>query len=230
MMLAAAWYEVTGTWIAALLTIAILSFLYKDNVVYKVAEHLFVGVAAGYTIAYSFHEVFVKNLYRPLFEGKIIVEEGQWGHPQMWRFLLVIPLFLGLLFFARFSKNFNWLSRWSIAFLVGLYAGVNCTAYFHSDLVIQTSATFYSLNPNDVGASQVFLYNLPILFGVLASLTYFFFSKPHTGFIGITARIGIYFLMAAFGASFGYTVMARVSLFIGRVYFLVEDWIKAYII
>ncbi|MEN8151250.1 MAG: hypothetical protein ABFS86_15650, partial [Planctomycetota bacterium] len=113
---------------------------------------------------------------------------------------------------------------------VGLYAGVNCTGYFQGDLIIQTSATFYSLNPNEVGANQVFLYNLPILLGVLASLTYFFFSKPHTGFIGVTARVGIYFLMAAFGASFGYTVMARVSLFIGRVYFLVEDWIKVYII
>ncbi|MEN8151317.1 MAG: hypothetical protein ABFS86_15990, partial [Planctomycetota bacterium] len=118
MMLAAAWYEVTGTWIAAILTLAILSFLYKDNVIYKIAEHLFVGVAAGYTIAYAFWEVFVKNLYRPLIEGKLPVTEGfQWGDPQMWRFLLIIPFGLGLLFFARFNKNYNWLSRWSIAFL-----------------------------------------------------------------------------------------------------------------
>jgi hypothetical protein len=33
--------------------------------------------------------------------------------------------------------------------------------------------------------------------------------------------------MAGFGASFGYTVMARVSLLIGRIQFLTQDWWKA---
>ena len=31
--------------------------------------------------------------------------------------------------------------------------------------------------------------------------------------------------MIAFGASFGYTVMARVSLLIGRIQFLLHDWL-----
>lgn len=34
--------------IAAFFTIAIFSFLYKDNPLYKVAESIVVGVAAGY--------------------------------------------------------------------------------------------------------------------------------------------------------------------------------------
>ena len=41
-----------GTWIAAGLTIAILSFLYRDNPLYKFAENLFVGVSAGYWVIY----------------------------------------------------------------------------------------------------------------------------------------------------------------------------------
>ena len=36
---------------------------------------------------------------------------------------------------------------------------------------------------------------------------------------------GILFIMVAFGASFGYTVMARISLLIGRFQFLIDDWI-----
>jgi len=40
------------------------------------------------------------------------------------------------------------------------------------------------------------------------------------------ARIGRMFLMIAFGASFGYTVMARISLLIGRFYFLLGDWLR----
>src|SRR5262245_26382732 len=42
--------DVVGTWLAALLTLCIFSFLYKDNPFYKFAEHLFVGVSAGYYI------------------------------------------------------------------------------------------------------------------------------------------------------------------------------------
>ena len=94
--------------------------------------------------------------------------------------------------------------------------------------MLQTQATFLNLNPAEIGSTQLVLYKLPILFGVLTTLTYFFFSKPHTGFIGVTARTGIFFLMVAFGASFGYTVMARVSLFIGRANFLIDDWVIEY--
>ena len=40
------------------------------------------------------------------------------------------------------------------------------------------------------------------------------------------AKVGIWVLMVGFGASFGYTVMARVSLLIGRVIYLVQDWLE----
>ena len=110
---------------------------------------------------------------------------------------------------------------------------MNCTGIFQPNLVMQAKSTFVNQGrPGPGGDSrleQVFLVNLPILVGVLASLTYFFFSKPHKGFIGVSARLGVFFLMAAFGASFGYTVMARISLFIGRVQFLLTDWLRDWI-
>jgi len=46
---------------------------------------------------------------------------------------------------------------------------------------------------------------------------YFFFSVEHTGGIGVLSRVGIWVLMVTFGAAFGYTVMARISLLIGRM-------------
>ena len=53
-------------WIEAIMTLAILSYLYKDNPVYKLAEHLFIGVAAGYYVAIEWHNVFLPNLWRPM--------------------------------------------------------------------------------------------------------------------------------------------------------------------
>jgi hypothetical protein len=64
-----------------------------------------------------------------------------------------------------------------------------------------------------------------ILVGTVTVLFYFFFSVEHKGPAHIPSRIGILFLMVAFGASFGYTVMGRVSLLIGRAQFLLNKWL-----
>ncbi|MCK4755495.1 hypothetical protein KAS56_01005, partial [candidate division WOR-3 bacterium] len=64
-----------------------------------------------------------------------------------------------------------------------------------------------------------------VIVGVITGVIYFFFSKAHKGVFGGLARIGVWFLMIAFGASFGYTVMARISLLIGRMYFLLHNWL-----
>lgn len=64
-----------------------------------------------------------------------------------------------------------------------------------------------------------------LLVGVLSTLVYFFFSREHKGVFGGIARTGVFYLMIAFGASFGYTVMARVSLLFGRVHFIFHDWL-----
>jgi len=69
------------------------------------------------------------------------------------------------------------------------------------------------------------LQNPLTIIGLITTLIYFFFSREHKGSLGLASRIGIYFLMISFGASFGYTVMSRVSLLIGRLHFLLSDWL-----
>ena len=57
-----------GTWVAALLTLALFSFLYKENPVFRFAEHLLVGVSAGYYLAQYFATSLIKKWYVPLFQ------------------------------------------------------------------------------------------------------------------------------------------------------------------
>ena len=40
--------ELAGVWLTVLFTLSVYSFLYRDNPFYKMVEHLYVGVAAGY--------------------------------------------------------------------------------------------------------------------------------------------------------------------------------------
>jgi hypothetical protein len=114
--------------------------------------------------------------------------------------------------FSRFVPRFSWLSRWPIGFVVGMYAGINVIAFGSGDLIIQLESTMLDfLHGGAAGVS-----NLLLVVGLASSLMYFYFSREHRGALGVVSRIGVWFLMISFGASFGYTVMSRVSLAIGR--------------
>jgi hypothetical protein len=86
----------------------------------------------------------------------------------------------------------------------------------------QVQATMIDLT---AGGAWIIVCNVVLVGGVLAALIYFFFSVEHKGVFGGVAKIGILFIMIGFGATFGYTVMARLSLLIGRLYFLLHNWI-----
>jgi hypothetical protein len=188
--------------------LCIFSFLYKDNPFYKLAEHLFVGISAGYWATLEYHNVFRPNLWDPL------TREG--------RLLLIVPFIFGLLLFSRFTKKYSWLSRWPMALIIGIYAGITIVGYGSGDLILQIQANLLPLWTDSWFTS---FNNILLTVGVITGLIYFFFSKEHKGALGAGAKVGIWFLMISFGASFGYTVMSRMSLLIGRVYFLLGNWL-----
>ncbi len=59
-----------STLIAGLLTIAILTFLYRDNPIYKFAEYLLVGVSIGYALVIAWTSTMMDLLFEPLAGGK----------------------------------------------------------------------------------------------------------------------------------------------------------------
>jgi len=127
-----------GVWVAAALTLCIFSFLYKDNPFYKFAEHLFVGVSAGYYLVLSFWTVLVANLWDPL----LAAFNGSHGSPLAarlgdYRAFLLLPALLGLLLFSRFVPRVSWLARWSLALIIGAYAGLKTTGFAQGDFVAQ---------------------------------------------------------------------------------------------
>ncbi len=43
-------WEIFQIWVIAFFTLSLFSFMYKDNPFYKVAEHIFAGLSAGYYV------------------------------------------------------------------------------------------------------------------------------------------------------------------------------------
>ena len=191
-----------GIIIAAFLTLCIFSFLYKDNPFYKFAEHLLVGVSVGYVLVIALNTTVMPKLINPVFK------EG--------RFDYIIPGILGLFMLVRFFPKIAWLSRISIALIIGAGAGVAIPATLQAKIFAQMQATM--INFASVNGIIVFV-------GIATTLAYFFFSKEHKGWFGTTARVGTWFLMIFFGATFGYTIMSRISLLIGRMHFLLGDFL-----
>ncbi len=204
--------EIFQTWIIAFFTLALFSFLYKDNPIYKLAENIFAGLTAGYQVGLIWDTIIMQKLWDPL------VQNDEW-----W---LILPGTLGFLMFSRFFTKISWLSRIPLAVVFAVTAGVQLTTQLHGLVLPQMQSTMLSVwSSNGFVAS---LLAVVTIVGVISTLIYFYFSHEHTGALGITAKAGIWFIMISFGAHFGYTVMGRVSLLIGRVQFLVEDWLGTF--
>ena len=201
-----------GTFIAAGITLSLYSFLYKDNPLFKFAENLYVGVAAAYSLTQIWYTVLWADVVNPLYEL---------GNESMDNLWLIVPTLLGLFMLTQLSSaKFSWLSRIAFAFVVGLGAGLTIPRTIAANLLAQMEPTMQPIPPTWDGLNL-----LIILVGVVTVLVYFFYSVEHTGPVGVASKIGIWFLMISFGASFGYTIMARLSLLIGRVGFLLEEWL-----
>ena len=231
--------EIFGAWVAVFLTFAIFSFLYKDNPFYKIAEHIFVGVSAGYWTSMFFWTQIQPNLFGRLWPSTHY-SDGIWygvydlfgffsssifpaggidkGHELHFSYL--IPFALGIMMLLSLFKKLNWFARWGIAYTVGMAAGLRAYGFLNSNVILQIKATIIPLLDPDLPFFSLLgdshFNNLVILVGTVTGLLYFFFSKEQTGNFGKVTRVGIYFLMISFGASFGFAVMGRISLLIGR--------------
>ena len=200
-------------WIIAFFTLALFSFLYRDNAFYKFAEHIFAGLSAGYYVGLIWHAVIIQQMIEPM------IGNGKW-----W---LIFPGLLGVLMFSRFTKSYHWVSRISLAFVMGNTAGIFLLSELHGKVLPQIQSTMLSLSFNQ--SFGAWLLAFIVIVGVISTLIFFYFSKEHKGVLGGVAKVGIWFIMISFGAHFGYTVMARISLLIGQSQFLIEDWIGSII-
>jgi len=233
------WFSIRDAFLitmAAFLTLAIFSFLYKDNPYYKFAEHLFVGISAAYWMCVGFWSTLVGNLVPNISEylSNFFVVPYKGFH-----FTYFIPLILGVILLMRLSSKHGWISRWALAWIVGTTAGLNLIRYLRTDFISQVSNTFVPLlvewkgigpffsdfSLSSTGQFTMTVSNWVIFICVFCGLIYFFFSKEHKGIFGTASRVGIWVLMITFGASFGYTVMGRVSLLVGRLTYLFGDWL-----
>jgi len=197
--------DLVGVWVGAFVTLMVLSFLYKENLFFRITEYVFTGLASGYAFAASLR-LFVNQALTPIFLGGNLT--------------FIVPVILGALFYAQFTKKYSSLYRLPLSLSLGYGLGVTIWSVFAEFFVKQITATMV---PIITGNALVTLDNVVLVVGTSLSLSYFLLHREQKGTWGGITKIGKYFILASLGAVFGSNVLGRMAIIIQRIQFLVGD-------
>ncbi len=196
---------IAGLWAAWLLMLAIYSYpLFKENPVYRFAEHTFIATALAITIVTN-----IDSLRRGPLDP--LITEGQ--------FVLILPVILGFAMYFLLHPKYRWISRFPIAILVGSAMGLGLSSVIIPQILSQVIST---ITAPTTGAILDWFNFVLIFIGTVSSALYFLLTYEHTGALKPTARIGRWFIMLGLGAYFGNTVLFRLSMLSGRAQFFLQ--------
>ncbi|RMH69788.1 MAG: hypothetical protein D6675_11480 [Gemmatimonadetes bacterium] len=203
------------TTIAALLTLGAMSLVWKENIVSRFIEHLILGISLGYGVVLTYRQIFLRLFWVPVTTDFA----ANW--------ILILPTLIGALWLAQPFQKVRWLSLIPLAMVLGAFSGLGLERIMSSYIIEALEGTVKSLYV--AGDLQKSFDHVVIWLGVVCILSYFYFRRIHNPALEkaheYTRIVGIWWLMASFGVSFGFTVMARAALLIYRIQFLTQDWI-----
>jgi hypothetical protein len=219
--------ELAGTVLSALVTIMVLSYLWRDNAAFRTATYLFVGVSAGYAGAIAWHTVLAPGLVQPLMTR---------GFGALGDLTVLVPWVLTLLLLFKVSTTTTRLGSVSTALLVGVGAAVVVGGAITGTLIPQSVAAMNSLNPSvvtpttgETGLERV-INVVILLLGTITTLIYFRFTvrRTPTGerqrnrVTGALAYIGRVFIAITFGVMYAGVLMSSLIILGERLQELID--------
>ncbi len=171
------WFDMVdliGGLLGFLLTLCVFSYLLGDNGLFRLAIHIFIGVAAGFVAAMALHSVIFPQLLVPLIGGA--------PAEKLW---VLVPILLSLLLVAKAFPHLSILGSPVMAFLVGVGAAVAVGGALLGTLFPQFQATTQLFDAAAIQASGKevgveLLNGILILLGLVVTFASFQFN---TGFI-----------------------------------------------
>jgi hypothetical protein len=227
----AAW-SLVSVLVGGVATLAIFSFLIRENGFYRLFEHLFIGIAAGLTPVLVLRDFLWPQIIDPMLGNTITYyPDGTQSAPYQPLYLLYfVPIVFGSLYYTLYSKRHAWLAKLVIGFTLGASGALSIRGFFSEVIPQIVSSCKPLLVFSAQGALQLWesINNILFVGILLLVLNYFFFTFGRQGSLSSrSAAFGRPLLMVCFGAFFGSTVMARLALLVERVQFILRDWIIA---
>ncbi len=217
------WIDLSTGIFSLLFTVMVLSYVVGDNVAFRLAIHVFIGISAGYVTVLVARQVIVDKMFIPLFVGDL---------PD--KALAVIPLIMGLFLATKLSSSFEWLGRWVVAFMVGIGAAAAVAGAVIGTLFPQILSTINLFDPQNppgvLGVAGNLVAGSLILVGTVSTLAYFQFTllgkNASSGRRGLVMRgiafVGQIFIIITLGALFAGAFSAALTAFIDRIHSIVQ--------
>jgi hypothetical protein len=229
--------------VASVLTFGLYSILYRENKMYRLCEHIFLGLASGWSLVALWTET-LKSTWWDKMVGSVAAN-GSGAQMGYWMYAILLPI--GLMAYLVFSKKHNWISRIPIGIIIGLYSGQQFQAWQNRYIdqisstikpILPTTATFSRPSPKGLSADALHaananvyisdaISNLIFVLTVVCVLSYFLFSfETKNQVLARMSLSGRWLLMIGFGAIFGSTVMMRFALLIDRMAYVFDDFLR----
>ena len=206
-------------------TIAIFSFLYRENPFYRFFEHLYIGIATGITSMSVIKDFLWPQVLQPLFGmDRLPFPDGTFEAPYNTSYLLYLaPMAFGSLYYFILSQRWNWLAQLVIGFSLGVGGGFAFKATFN-EMIPQLEDSWRPLYVP--GNNLETINNIVFALTLVCAMSYFFFTfrRAPRGIAEKTSAAGRMLMMGCFGAFFGATIMARMALLVERLEFLINEW------
>ncbi len=205
--------DLIGALLGFLLTVFIFSYIVGDNVLFRIATHLFVGVAAGYVAIVVIQNIILPQMIWPFFSDN-----------RNEKIFAILFLILGALMLTKISPRLNKLGNPAIAYLVGVGAATAIGGAVVGTIFPQTSASINVFVENDIFDA------FWILVGTLTTLLYFHFGirrknseddvPQRPAWLDMIGNVGQFFIAVTFGALFSGVYLAAIMALIERASYI----------
>ena len=200
-------FDLIGGFLGFILTIFVFSYIWDETPFFRIATHLFIGVAAGYTAIITTYNIIIPHLILPFFSGD--------RNEMVLAAIYLIPCALILM---KISPKLSKLGNPAMAILVGIGAASAVGGAVFGTVIPQVSKSIRILETRGLFDAAV------IAVGTLSTLMYFQFSiqkdskKFGLGKIASTiGSVGQIFIAITFGALFAGVYFAALAALIERL-------------
>lgn len=226
----AQWADPVGTVIGFILTLMVLSYIIGDNFMFRLAIHIFIGVASGYAAVLIFYSIIWNQVIVPLLQFAQGADSGILSNLAR----LLPALLLSGWMLTKASPRLSRLGTPVLAFLTGVGAATVIGGALFGTLLpqISASASLMDMETAPEATGELvgwFISGLFILVGTVTTLSYFHFgvrvraegSAPtRHPFIESMASIGQGFIAITLGVLFAGVLAAALIALIDRMRFL----------
>jgi hypothetical protein len=202
--------DLIAGWVSLVLTLMVFSYLLGDNVLYRLAIHVLIGVAAAYAAIVAVESVIV-----PWMDNTLLAEADGRDDATMTAIRVVglIPLLPGLLLLFKTSPRLAPIGDLGLSFVIGVGLAVAIAGAVAGTIVPLIREAGRSLG-NDTFDGAV------IVVGTITTLVYFqYFAVERGGEIRRPAAlraisgIGRVFVMLTLGALYAGAILSSMTVF-----------------